>query len=368
MQKSFQGLKTILIVFIGFFIIAFLILSGRSFFSIVNYQIKDIYHYFIFEISRPVNLSLINPNNINSWEFYKLNSQQNIVKTYLDKITEENKNNIFIPSITTTITVPTTIAYGTTSTQAPNTTKIVNTSTTTIYKTTTSSIKKPTVTTKSLPSITNFFNIFAYLRSIIPIFPASSNVSSTTKVITTTITTKERTSISTVTTKIATTPQNSETWKELIAKYPNKNFVFIPQFNVQAPLLSPKTKDLNLIYKDLRSGVVLFPGTANPGSGYSVILGHSSAYPWDPGDYRSVFSLLNELNYGDPFFVYYQGQIYAFKVVAKKIFVPLKKDDGITTAQALPPREKPTVILQSCWPVGVSSKRMAVQGELITGN
>lgn len=371
MQKSFQGLKTILIVFIGFFIVAFLILSGRSFFSIVNYQIKDIYHYFIFEISRPVNLSLINPNNINSWEFYKLNSQQNIVKTYLDKIEEENKNNIFIPSITTTITLPTTIAHGTINTQVTNTTKIVNTSTTTIYKTTTVSIKKPTVTTvttKSLPSITNFFNVFAYLRSILPVFPTTSNTSSTTKVITTTVTTKDQSPISTVTTKIATVSKDSETWRDLIAKYPDKDFVFIPQFSVQAPLLSPKTKNLDLIYKDLRSGVVLFPGTANPGSGYSVILGHSSAYPWDPGDYRSVFSLLNELNYGDPFFVYYQGQIYAFKVVAKKIFVPLKTDDGITTAQALPPRDKPTVILQSCWPVGVSSKRMAVQGELVTGN
>ncbi|MFZ2414871.1 MAG: sortase [Minisyncoccia bacterium] len=374
MQKSFQGLKTILIVFISFFIIAFLILSGRSFFSIVNYQIKDIYHYFIFEISRPVNLSLINPNNINSWEFYKLNSQQNIVETYLDKITEENKNNVFIPSITSTIPLPTTTTHEAISTQTTNTTRVANTSTTTVYKTTTSSIKKPTITTtittKPLPSISNFFNIFAYLRSILPVFPIFSNASSTTKVITTTITSEANNTIATTTKPhpIIVSSEENNSWKELIVKYPNKDFVFIPQFNVQAPLLSPKTKNLDLIYKDLRSGVVLFPGTANPGSGYSVILGHSSAYPWDPGDYRSVFSLLNKLNYGDPFFVYYQGQIYAFKVVAKKIFVPLKKDDGITTAQALPPRNKPTVILQSCWPVGVSSKRMAVQGELITEN
>ncbi len=273
MRKSSLGLKTTFFLFATFFVVAFLILSGRSFFSLINYQIKDIYHYFIFELSRPVNLSLINPNSLTSWGLYKLNNQKEIATTYLDSAKQEN-----------------------------------------------------TVTT-----------------------------------------TKPLTTVSTISGSIIT-PIENNAWKELIAKYPNKNFVFIPQFGVQAPLLSPKTKNLSLIYKELRNGVVLFPGTANPGSGYTVILGHSSAYPWDPGDYRSVFSLLNKLNYGDPFFVYYQGEIYAFKVVAKKIFVPLKKDDGITTVQALPPRDKPTVVLQSCWPVGVSSKRMAVQGELITEN
>jgi sortase (surface protein transpeptidase) len=280
MRTPFLGLKNILFVFSVFFIIAFLILSGRSFFSLTNYQIKDLYHYFIFELSRSVDLSLINPNSPTAWELYKTNSQKEIVTTYLNPVKKEN---------TTTTTKPFTSVIAT------------------------------------------------------PVTPTTT-IRSTVKVI----------------------PIEDDAWKELIAKYPNKDFVFIPQFGVQAPLLSPPNKNLSLIYKDLRKGVVLFPGTAAPGSGYSVILGHSSAYPWDPGDYRSVFSLLNKLNYGDPFFVYYQGNIYSFKVVAKKIFIPLKKDNGLTTAQALPPRDKPTVVLQSCWPVGASVKRMAVQGELIT--
>ena len=312
MGKTALGLKTILFIFATFFVVAFLILSGRSFFSLINYQIKDIYHYFVFELNRPVNLSLINPNGLTSWGLYKLNNQKNIATTYLDSIQEVGN---------------------TTSTQP-----LINT----------------TSTTLTSPSYNSIFKFLSYLPSILTVTTKANNT-----IVTTTTTTSR---------PVIVPNKENNSWKELIAKYPNKDFVFIPQFNVQAPLLSPKTKNLDLIYKDLRSGVVLFPGTANPGSGYSVILGHSSAYPWDPGDYRSVFSLLNKLNYGDPFFVYYQGQIYAFKVVAKKIFVPLKKDDGITTAQALPPRDKPTVILQSCWPVGVSSKRMAVQGELITEN
>jgi LPXTG-site transpeptidase (sortase) family protein len=319
MDKTFLDIRNIIVIFIVFFIGAFLILSGRSFFSIVSYQISDVYHYFVFEIDRPINLALINPNNLSSWDLYKSENRKTILQTYLNPL---NLNEDFLIPVTST----TTTKY--------NPLEFVNS----IF----SEIIQP-VNTLVTSSTTKPKNIS----------------SSTTKPLITTTTLK-----TTATTVPAS--QITSSWKALIAKYPDRNFVFIPQFGVQAPLLMPASKDLNLIYKDLRTGVVLFPGTSNPGSGYSVILGHSSAYPWDPGDYRSVFSLLSELNYGDPFFVYYNKHIYAFKVVAKKIFVPLKKDDGITTVQALPPRDKPTVILQSCWPVGVSAKRMAVQGELIS--
>lgn len=298
-HNKFIGFKYILYFFCIFFIGAFLILSGRSFFSLVAYQIKDVYHYFLFEINRPVNLALINPNNLNSWQLYKAENRATILKTYLTPLES-------LP--------------------------------------------------KMSPSLSSVSNPVQLVQTFLPeIFSLSTTSTSR-------FTTK--TSIA-VTTTPASGQQNQTSWQSLIARYPNKNFVFIPQFNVQAPLLTPSSKNLSLIYDNLRKGVVLFPGSDNPGSGYSIILGHSSAYPWDPGDYRSVFSLLNELNYGDPFFVYYEGHIYAFKVVAKKTFIPLNKNNGLTTEQALPKRNKPTVILQSCWPLGASTKRMAVQGELI---
>jgi len=299
MEHKFIGFKSIFFVFCIFFIGVFLILSGRSFFSLLNYQIKDVYHYFLFELNRPVNLALINPNNLNSWQLYKSENRAAILKNYL------------LPLEPLSNTIPT------------------------------------------LSSIPNPVQL---VQALIPEFFPSSTVTShpTTKINTTT------------TMAVTSLEKNSQSWQSLIEKYPNKNFVFIPQFNVQAPLLVPASKNLSLIYNNLRKGVVLFPGSDNPGSGYSIILGHSSAYPWDPGDYRSVFSLLNELNYGDPFFVYYEGHIYAFKVVAKKTFIPLNKNNGLTTEQALPRRNKPTVVLQSCWPLGASTKRMAIQGELIT--
>lgn len=300
MENKFIGFKHIFYIFCIFFISAFLILSGRSFFNLVTYQIKDVYHYFLFEINRPVNLALINPNNLNSWQLYKAESRTAILKTYLAPL---------------------------------------------------ESLKKAS---PSLPAVSNPVQL---VQALIPeIFSSSTTTTSR-------FTTKANISAAAIS---ASAQYNLASWQSLIAKYPDKNFIFIPQFNVQAPLLTPTSKNLNLIYNNLRKGVVLFPGSDNPGSGYSIILGHSSAYPWDPGDYRSVFSLLNELNYGDPFFVYYEGHIYAFRVVAKKIFIPLNKNNGLTTEQALPKRSKPTVVLQSCWPLGASTKRMAIQGELIT--
>ncbi|HPS28392.1 MAG TPA: sortase [Candidatus Paceibacterota bacterium] len=299
MEHKFLGFKAIFITFCLFFIGIFLILSGRSFFSLLSYQIGDIYHYFLFELNRPVNLTLINPNNLNSWQLYKSENREAILKSYLLPL-EPSKSKI--------------------------------------------------------PTLSSLPNPVQLVQTILPEIFSSS-----------TTTSRPTTKISTVTTiSVASLEKNSQSWQALIAKYPNKNFVFIPQFNVQAPLLIPPSKNLSIIYNNLRKGVVLFPGSDKPGSGYSIILGHSSAYPWDPGDYRSVFSLLNELNYGDPFFVYYDGHIYAFKVVAKKTFIPLNKNNGLTTEQALPKRSKPTVVLQSCWPLGASTKRMAIQGELIT--
>jgi sortase (surface protein transpeptidase) len=41
-----------------------------------------------------------------------------------------------------------------------------------------------------------------------------------------------------------------------------------------------------------------------PGGEYSIILGHSSRYPWEPGKYKAVFSLLNELTIGDRIYVF----------------------------------------------------------------
>lgn len=143
-----------------------------------------------------------------------------------------------------------------------------------------------------------------------------------------------------------------------------ENILVIPKFKIKAPIQTVSKPALWLIYVKLRKGVVLYPGSAIPGKGYSIIIGHSSQYPWRPGNYKRVFSLLTELKKGDKIYVYWQQKPLVFQVEAKKIFLPWPKGTEMTET-VFPPDTQPTLILQSCWPVGVAYKRIAVKTVLI---
>lgn len=142
------------------------------------------------------------------------------------------------------------------------------------------------------------------------------------------------------------------------------NILELPEFGIKAPIWKIDTPDLKLIYKKLKQGVVLYPGSALPGQGYSIIIGHSSQYPWQSGKYKSVFSLLSELQIGDKIYVYWEQKPLVFEVKEKKIFLPWPKGSEITET-IFPPENKPILILQSCWPVGVAYKRVAVKTVLV---
>jgi|GEM_PF-756451 len=143
-----------------------------------------------------------------------------------------------------------------------------------------------------------------------------------------------------------------------------ENILLLPKFNIKAPIIAVKEPKLWLIYLKLRKGVVLYPGSAIPGQGYSIIIGHSSQYPWKPGKYKRVFSLLSELEKGDKIYVFWKQKQLVFEVEKKKIFLPWPKGTE-TTETVFPPTSQPTLILQSCWPVGVAAKRIAVETVLI---
>lgn len=144
----------------------------------------------------------------------------------------------------------------------------------------------------------------------------------------------------------------------------NANILEIPQFNIKAPILRVETPDSGIIYKTLKQGVVLYPGSDIPGKGYSIIIGHSSQYPWDSGRYKSVFSLLNQLGQGDKIYVFWNQKPLVFEVRDKKIFLPWPKGTE-STETIFPPSDEITLVLQSCWPVGVASKRVAVKTVLV---
>ena len=142
------------------------------------------------------------------------------------------------------------------------------------------------------------------------------------------------------------------------------NILELPQFNIKAPIRKFTSSNLDLIYEELKKGVVLYPGSSIPGQGYSVIIGHSSQYPWESGKYRTVFALLNELQIGDKIYVFWEQKPLIFEVKDKQIFIPWPQGSE-TTETIFPPSNEPTLILQSCWPVGAASKRVAVKTVLV---
>ncbi len=143
-----------------------------------------------------------------------------------------------------------------------------------------------------------------------------------------------------------------------------ENVIVLPKFDIIAPIKEVESPNLAIIYQQLKKGVVLYPGSAIPGQGYSIIIGHSSQYPWKPGNYKRVFSLLSELEKGDKIYVFWEKKPLVFEVESKKIFLPWPKGSEITET-VFPPSSQPTLILQSCWPVGVATKRIAVKTVLI---
>lgn len=151
---------------------------------------------------------------------------------------------------------------------------------------------------------------------------------------------------------------------EVPATAASVNILEMPQFEIQAPILEVATADSAAIYQALKQGVVLYPGSDVPGTGYSIIIGHSSQYPWSPGRYKSVFSLLNQLNPGDEIYVFWDQKPMVFEVRDKEIFLPWPQG-GDSTETIFPPNDETTLILQSCWPVGVASKRVAVKTVLV---
>ncbi len=142
------------------------------------------------------------------------------------------------------------------------------------------------------------------------------------------------------------------------------NTLILLKFNIEAPIISVNSLNTKLIYQELKKGVVLFPGSDIPGEGYSIIIGHSSQYPWEPGRYKSVFSLLNQFQKDDLIYIVWEGKLLVFKVIEKKIFLPWPKGQE-STETVFPPTGEKIVILQSCWPVGVAFKRVAVKAVLV---
>lgn len=96
-------------------------------------------------------------------------------------------------------------------------------------------------------------------------------------------------------------------------------------------------------------------GTGYPGTlKNTFIFAHSSVFPWEAGRVNPVFYLLNKLENGDLVTVYYQGERYDYKVIDKKIVSPGQVEE------INHPGNNGLLILQTCWPPGMTFKRLLI--------
>ncbi|QQS59361.1 sortase [Candidatus Peregrinibacteria bacterium] len=154
-----------------------------------------------------------------------------------------------------------------------------------------------------------------------------------------------------------------------IAVGPLENRIVIPKIGKNIPIVEVGPESLidgdwkqleKDIQEGLRDGVVHYPGTANPGQlGNVFITGHSSYYPWDSGKFKDVFALLHDLDAGDEFTIFWNQDVYHYRIYERKVVTPQE------TEVLHQPSDKRIATLMTCTPVGTAKNRLVLVAEEI---
>ena len=163
--------------------------------------------------------------------------------------------------------------------------------------------------------------------------------------------------------------QKSYAWLDFPV-VPTDNRLVIPRLGKSVPLVDMSSENIQgenwaelekQIQSGLQQGVVHYPGTAKPGQvGNVFITGHSSYYPWAPGQFKDVFAVLGQLEIGDVYYVYYDQQKYTYKVREKFEVNP----DNVNVLQQ--PHDKKVSTLMTCTPVGTTLRRLIIRADDIS--
>ncbi|MEK9160087.1 MAG: sortase [Patescibacteria group bacterium] len=144
----------------------------------------------------------------------------------------------------------------------------------------------------------------------------------------------------------------------------------VPSLKINAQVVEPQlgldslqAKDWNTLEKQIQSsllsGVVHYPGTAEPGKiGNAFYTGHSSNVLWEPSLYNTVFALLPDIEVGADIYITNNQKEYHYRVTSKKEVSP--SDVSILKQGAAK-----TLTLMTCTPVGTALKRLVVTAELV---
>lgn len=137
------------------------------------------------------------------------------------------------------------------------------------------------------------------------------------------------------------------------------NHILIPAISVDAPVTWMVKNTAYNTNSALENGAIHLLGSAIPGTAGNVfVTGHSSNYIWAPGNYKSVFALLDKLSVGDMIFLKYQNKTYAYKMYEKQVINP-----GDTSV--LEQGQKSILTLMTCTPVGTSLNRLIIKSSQV---
>ena len=133
------------------------------------------------------------------------------------------------------------------------------------------------------------------------------------------------------------------------------DFITIPKISAQAPLIFNVDPWNESEYMGvLKKGVAHAKGTSLPGErGRSFIFAHSSGNPLELTRYNTVFLKLGELKKGDVIEIKRDDKVYKYSVTQTKIVWP-------SEIEYLEKNDSDEIIIQTCWPIGTSFKRLLV--------
>ncbi len=141
--------------------------------------------------------------------------------------------------------------------------------------------------------------------------------------------------------------------------------LIIPKINVDAPVIYGLT-DLseNSSQRALQDGPIHYPiagASAFPGqNGNTVVMGHSSADWFEPGNFKFIFVQLNRLSAGDLFYLDYNSVRYTYRVTRSEVINP-NQIGALAIGE-----DKPYATLITCDPPGTALRRLVVFAEQIS--
>ena len=144
------------------------------------------------------------------------------------------------------------------------------------------------------------------------------------------------------------------------SKYTN-NGITIPGIFVDEPVVYNVDPNDERSYTDaLRRGIAHASSTAFPGTGgLGYYFAHSST-PSFVRQFNAVFYLLDKVKLGDEVYIWHEGQRYDYHVYARQI----TSADDLSFLHR--PYDTETIVLQTCWPPGTTSKRLLIFARRMT--